>query len=55
MLGIILILGTLAFYMWRLFVFANAISGKKEHTNHVEEKDEVKPVKGYSIHRNVYE
>ena len=55
-MGIILILGVILFYLWRLFVFANAFNHKKhieQSTN--EYTEEVKPVKRYSIHCNIYE
>ena len=58
-LGIILIVCALAFYSWRLWVFANAF-GKKQHTSlakhHEEKQDEpTSSVKRYSIHKNIYE
>lgn len=56
MLEVILILSILAFYMWRLFVFANAFGNKEETVKTTSEyKKETKFAKRYSIHRNIYE
>ncbi len=56
MLEFVLILVALTFYMWRLFVFANAFNNKKQIVKPAEKhEEEMNAVKRYSIHGNVYE